>query len=110
MKPLMKNTLALAALTVMSVTAPILAVDALELETTGSCSDCIALNSLHERTGRQPSRSFSASKIIETYLATPMGASADRYCTMNTTSTLGYFECLNLSTVIEDARAMEYQM
>ena len=110
MKPMMKNTLALSLLTVMSVTAPLLAVDALEMETTKSCSGCLVLDRVHKLTGRQPSRSFSPSEIIETHLATPMGASKARYCSLTTASTLEYFDCMELNDVIEDARQDEYAL
>ena len=126
MKPMMKNTLALSLLTVMSVTAPLLAVDAFEMETTQSCDDCLILDQFQHITSRQQqhsrphrtveikgrhrSRAFSPAEIIGEHLATPLGKSKNRHCSLTTASPLDFFDCMELSDVIEDARAMEYPM
>ena len=127
MKPMMKNTLALSLLTVMSVAAPLLAVDAFEMETTQSCDDCLILDQVQHITSRQQqqhsrphrtveikgrhrSRAFSPAEIIGEHLATPLGKSKNRHCSLTTASTLDFFDCMELSDVIEDARQDEYAL
>ena len=52
MNPIMKNTLALAILLILSTTAPVLALDAYELEQSGSCEKCTLLPGIYKVLGR----------------------------------------------------------